>query len=511
MSLRAEQLAAPCATLWERPLVTVLALTVLAGLAILAGQPLAAIGLFVVVPLGLAMLALPQLLVPAIVFVIYTNAPAVAIRFHHVPTMAAALVPAALALPLAYYLVVERRPLILTGTLPLIGLFALIQSLGIPASLDPDAARDVVQTTVLEGLVLYALVTNVVRTRRHAMQATWALLFAGCAMGGLSLFQQLTGTFDNHYGGFAQVPGLGFEVVGDGVALRQARLCGPVGEQNRYAQIMLMLVPLGLYLYWSSPPGYGKLIAAVATTLSAAGCVLAFSRGAAVGFLIMLLLMAAMRQVPLRHFAVFGLGIGVLLLVSPQYRERLATLRELAEWSTQGHVTGGELDGAIRGRATVMLAAVRVTADYPVLGVGPGMFNLYSRDYGIDGGLRAIEGTREAHSLYLELAAEHGLVGLGCFLALVGVSLINLGRVRRYWQVRDPRLALLATGYTLAVAAYLSTGLFLHFSYARYFWLILALADAVGQIGSRAGEDRAATDADRAGPQATSEELGVSS
>ena len=30
----------------------------------------------------------------------------------------------------------------------------------------------------------------------------------------------------------------------------QRRLAGPLGEQNRYAQIMLMLVPLGLFRFW---------------------------------------------------------------------------------------------------------------------------------------------------------------------------------------------------------------------------------------------------------------------
>ena len=40
----------------------------------------------------------------------------------------------------------------------------------------------------------------------------------------------------------------------------------------------------------------------------------------------------------------------------------------------------------------------------------------------------------------------------------------------------------MATGFLLALTAYLTTGLFLHLSYARYYWLILALAGATAVV-----------------------------
>jgi hypothetical protein len=56
-------------------------------------------------------------------------------------------------------------------------------------------------------------------------------------------------------------------------------------------------------------------------------------------------------------------------------------------------------------------------------------------------------------------------------------------RMRNWWRSRDRRMEYLATGFILALACYLATGLFLHFSYVRYFWLVLALADATSNIG----------------------------
>jgi hypothetical protein len=47
---------------------------------------------------------------------------------------------------------------------------------------------------------------------------------------------------------------------------------------------------------------------------------------------------------------------------------------------------------------------------------------------------------------------------------------------------RRPELANMATSFLLSLASYMTTGLFLHLSYIRYFWLILALAGAASDV-----------------------------
>jgi hypothetical protein len=47
-------------------------------------------------------------------------------------------------------------------------------------------------------------------------------------------------------------------------------------------------------------------------------------------------------------------------------------------------------------------------------------------------------------------------------------------------------MADLATAYLLAMVCYLSTGLFLHLAYMRYFYLLLALCGGVAHVGYRA-------------------------
>ena len=95
------------------------------------------------------------------------------------------------------------------------------------------------------------------------------------------------------------------------------------------------------------------------------------------------------------------------------------------------------------------------------------------------------EGDRFAHSLYLEIAAQNGIPGLICFLAIVVVTLRELLLARRLCAARYPQLANMASGFFLAIVVYLSTGLFLHLTYARYFWLILALAAAAAYVARK--------------------------
>jgi O-antigen ligase len=122
--------------------------------------------------------------------------------------------------------------------------------------------------------------------------------------------------------------------------------------------------------------------------------------------------------------------------------------------------------------------------------VGPGRFPAYYLLYADDVGIRVLQQEREAHDLYLHIAAEDGILGLAVFLGILGVTLRDLIRVRRRLLTSHPDVALMATGLMLALVTYMSTGLFLHLSYARYFWLMLALAGAAAHIGLELAEQK---------------------
>ena len=123
-----------------------------------------------------------------------------------------------------------------------------------------------------------------------------------------------------------------------------------------------------------------------------------------------------------------------------------------------------------------MKAAGLMFLDHSLIGVGPGQQMFHYQEYAelVGGKVRAE--TRRAHSLYPQLAAETGVVGLAVFLGTIAMVLLPLNKARRRLQESDRQSWGLVCGMELAVLVLLSTSLFLHAAYIRYFWLLLALA-----------------------------------
>lgn len=422
-----------------------------------------------------------------VLFVIYSNAAVVAVRFHGVPPLAANAVVGLLLIPLVFQAIVQRRGFVIGPSFPWIAAFAVIQLAGALCSIRPVSAWDEFWTFLQEGVLLYLLVVNAVRSEKCLRGATWALVLAGIVMGGVPLYQQITRTFESQYGGFAQTgeePGFSTGEVSAAGDVVQQRLAGPIGEKNRYAQVMLMLIPLGLLRLVRERQPRLKLLALTALCCAGAGMLLAFSRSAIVAGGMVVLFAAWLGCVSRRRVAiVMVLGLAALL-ATPHYHTRLMSLLNLREMLTAGRHSSA--DGALKGRATEMGAAALVFLDYPLLGVGPGMFKYYSLEYGERIGLRSLAPERQAHCLLLAVAAENGAPGLLALLGVFAVTGCGLYRAgRNEFGSGETRSA--ATALLLVLAVYFITGLFLHFAFIRYFWLIVALGDAAIVIARQPG------------------------
>ncbi len=444
-----------------------------------------AIGLGLLVML--AILAKPNLATLLVVFILYTNAAVIAVHFHNVPSLIGGALPALLVFPLASYVIVRREKLVMSPILLPIFLFFAVQVAGtLFADYRYEATNNLI-TFILEGLGIFFLITNVVRTPRMMRQVTWALLIAGGFIGALSVYQQFTHTFQNNYWGFAQ---MSFAQINTGVetingAVTAPRLAGQIGEKNRYAQVMLMLVPIGIFRFWGEKKNLMRILAAVMTGLIAMGAALAYSRGAAVGFVLMMLIMVFMRYIKLWQVGIIVVLLAVVLAAVPTYATRLTSLQTLAASFSDDSGGVANADGATLSRLTEMGAAGLVFLDHPILGVGPGLFPLYYQSYADLIGLRTLNQDRQAHDLYVSIAAENGALGLACFLMVIYMTLRGLARTRKRWLQDEPEIANMATAYMLSIVTYLTTGIFLHFAFIRYFWLMLALAAAVIYIAEQ--------------------------
>ena len=429
--------------------------------------------------LGLVVLAVrPDAATLLVVAVTYSNAAVIAVRFHDVPFALAAGSVGLLAVPLAYFLLIRREPIVIPPAIPWILAYLLVQLVSTLLAADSASASEALSVFVTEGLLLYLLIVNAVRTERMVLVIVWILLVIAAGLSLVSIHQEVTGNLTNNYFGFGQRGGDPTGLL-PGEEFR-SRIAGPTDGPNRYAQILVLVLPLAFAVVWARFSRVASLAAIVCAALISIAIALTLSRGAAVGFALVVAVMFVMRYVRYRYLALIPLLVVALLIAVPQYGQRLASLE------TASGVSAGEgADGSIRSRLTEMVAAALVFVDHPIIGVGPDQFPTYYQDYAEQFGLRVKEEQREAHNLYVGIASDSGLLGLITFFGAIGVTLRQLARLRTQLISIRPQLAHLAAGFMLSIVAYLTTGIFLHLAMERYLWLMMAMGAAVWVIGQQ--------------------------
>jgi O-antigen ligase len=342
-----------------------------------------------------------------------------------------------------------------------------------------------------EGVLVYLLFINLIRSTDSLRRVTWLLVLCGALLASLTAFQELTGSYRTEFGGLAGrnlefenetgvLPGSKGRVERGSVRLAN-RAQGPIDDPNRYAQILIVLLPLAWCLIRTDTNRTRRGIAAASAALIVAGVLLTYSRGGFVGLILMAALMCALRMVKVWQVATVAIAISLsVAILNPGYADRMRSLLGIGGIFSGPSTSGVAPDAVERGRATHMLAAWKVFLDHPIIGTGPGQFSgVYSVDYSSEFyAVRRVTEPRRAHSLYLELAAETGVIGFSVFMAIVIVTLRRLVTAWHRTTSVDAFLANMSLACVVAVFAYLATALFLQLSFQRYYWFLLALAGA---------------------------------
>jgi putative inorganic carbon (HCO3(-)) transporter len=444
--------------------------------------------------LGIVILGIirPSLATYTVIFILYANIADVAYEFHGIPKPIAASVILLMGVPLASLVVLHRGRIIFDRVFLLMGLFLLALTGSALVAVDKMIALSYIANYLVEGLILYILVVNVIRDLSTLRKVIWTMLMAGSLMGGVSLYQEVTHTQNNNYGGMGQMGGVfSVDEVGGEKVLRQ-RSAGPIGEKNRYAQVLLVLLPLALLRFWGERSKVLRGIAVGATILILSGVLLTFSRGAFVGIVFISLLMVYMRYIKLRQVFVFSLlFVLVLFLAVPDFIVRIRSFASAGSLlSDEG---AAQTDYSIRNRFAENLAAVHAFLDHPLIGVGPGQYPaFYSTDYVNKLGIVNQDQNRRAHNLYLELAAETGVLGILVFLMILSSITWPLWKISRRWSLEYPDLANIASSFVLSMFGYMVTAVFLQLAFQRYFWILIALSSATIRILVKEGAERTA-------------------
>jgi putative inorganic carbon (HCO3(-)) transporter len=138
------------------------------------------------------------------------------------------------------------------------------------------------------------------------------------------------------------------------------------------------------------------------------------------------------------------------------------------------------------GRTTIWQVAWRAFEDNPVKGVGAGNFPVVSGQYLLRPGVLARtdeiigETPKVVHNIYLEVAAELGLIGLGLFIWILGFAIWSmLAAARSFARAGDGRLQAVAICISVGVIGILAADVFISDQYSKELWLLMGLGPAM--------------------------------
>jgi O-antigen ligase len=235
----------------------------------------------------------------------------------------------------------------------------------------------------------------------------------------------------------------------------------------------------------------GKFVYTGAATMILLSVVFTQSRGAFLALAIVLVLIVIemrIRSSVLLTLAVIGFIF--LFVVPSKYTERILTLDIFFQTNQDNAYLQDE---SIEGRREKMLTGLAMFSDNPILGVG---FANYSDNYwnyagslGLESSARNLtseRGQREPHSLYIEIMAETGLLGILTFLLFFGLTIRNIYLYRKNYRrgisKSDDAWSAWITATGFSILTYLVAGFFLHGIGFRYIWILAGMALSIINI-----------------------------
>jgi len=317
-------------------------------------------------------------------------------------------------------------------------------------ALSPEAAWDRWDKTfkvMALGIFVASIMTN--QLRIHAL--VWVIVLS------LGYFGVKGGAFTLMTGGAGRV--VGPESTG-------------LGDNNNLALALCALLPLINYLRMQSANWWVRLGAAGAMGLNAIAILGTFSRGGLVGLLITggYLWWKSRQKVIIALFAVL-MVVPAVKFMPESWTERMQTIET------------ADQDASFQGRLASWKFAFTIAVARPLTGGGfnasenPGVFQFYNPGSVVRYGLAA-------HSLYFQLLGDHGFIGLGLYLAMVGTAWLYAGQVRRRAR-RDPELAWaadLAVMIQVAIVGYMVGGAALSMAYYDLIFLLISMSIALHQL-----------------------------
>jgi len=358
-------------------------------------------------------------------------------------------------------------------------IFLFIYFIVITASFFVASYQDKALEEILDlgkDLVIVYCIVLALREPRLWKQTIWLIIITTALLSLLNVYQLVTQDPGQTFFGLSSIRM--DQVLGDSSALR---IRGPINDPNFWGQILVAVSTLLIFRIIYEKQTITKLAALLMLGIMSYAVLNTYSRGAYLVLaidVVLILFVFAKRVRPMVAFA----GLGILILLIPflpsNYRDRFGTLTVFTSEN------GIYQDSSFRGRTSEILTGVAMFTSHPILGVGAANYRPNYQSYTQLIGLEFRTESRDAHSLYVQVLAETGVLGTIAFFAMVFFLFDALNKAIRELE-RSPHLQdwlPWISAIRLAVLSYLLTSIFLHNAYIRYFWILVAMALAGVQI-----------------------------
>lgn len=228
--------------------------------------------------------------------------------------------------------------------------------------------------------------------------------------------------------------------------------------------------------------GKNKVFMSFLTILALAGIFLTFSRGAGLAvYLAILFLSIAGRKKLLVSILI------AVLLIFP-----FVMPKDIKKWAKE--VNYNPIVFMLnQDRISIYNNTINMIKHHPVIGVG---VNTFSLNYGKYKTKSAEEYARTpdtiyAHNIYLQMAGETGLLGLGVFILFL--FLIFKNAVKRYFKLKDEYLRAVSLSLIASMSAFLINGMTETSLYnarvAMVFWFLIGISLSLNKLAAESPGD----------------------
>jgi probable O-glycosylation ligase (exosortase A-associated) len=250
-------------------------------------------------------------------------------------------------------------------------------------------------------VMLFLLTVNVVETPSHVRRLLGVLLAAHLFLCFKGAFQYVLG---NQFGTTGMVGG------------------NFLGDENDFALALIVIFPFAYFAIDLAGSAGKKILWSAVALLFLITIVLTMSRGGFIGMAATLVVCWLRSRRKLAGAVGLALLVAtVAILAPPEYFEEIGTIRQTDE-------------GTAHKRREYWMAGLRMYAEKPLIGVGPGNSKLYMSQY-VDLPNANQQWGRAMHGTIPLLLAEMGTVGLLLYGVLLGQS---VGDLRRASRARGP-------------------------------------------------------------------------